>query len=345
MQPPSSSGGNGGNGGQPPSHHHDRSSPTPVLPHLSGFLGGPEPAGAGGSHGLGHQQHKRRAASLPASMMARLQQSGTGTVTAPQLLQQQQQQQQQEQQQKQPSEEEEEEEEKGLIFLAKPLRSPLLNPPLAPSDAAWPLAPPLEEGKEGSSPAAAVRGHMNASKHTIIRVGNRKSSRSQKHKHPFPLNKHTNKQTNTPQQTHTHTYKHTITHTHFNKHTNTHTPQQLRDPMTEVALRGKALARLGMVSGTWATVELANAAPGGEGERTRRRLCRLVALDPEHDDPALLLAAGLDGGDDESDEEEEEALVVLVPPPLLFNLSGALGPCRCVFSDVGFSIAACRYVP
>jgi hypothetical protein len=111
--------------------------------------------------------------------------------------------------------------------------------------------------------------------------------------------------------------------------------------MTEVALRGKALARLGMVSGTWATLELAGASDAEGQEGRRRRLCRLVALDH---DPALAVLDD-DNDSDGSDEEEEdgeegeaeleqEELVVLVPPPLLFNLSGALEPCRCGFRPI-----------
>jgi hypothetical protein len=97
----------------------------------------------------------------------------------------------------------------AIVFLAKPLPSPLLDPPLAPSDAALPLAPPE---KEAGSAAVRLAGWLS---HTKPKV------------RPLIL---------------------------FLIIDNIFNVKQLRDPMTEVALWGRALACLGMVSGTWATI-------------------------------------------------------------------------------------------
>lgn len=152
MRLPSPAGAGGGPGGAAT----DRSSPTPVLPHLSGFLGSgssSQPPHALGGH---HPHHpplppKKRGGSLPASMMARLQSSSSLAAAANPSTEVQQQHAQQGG------------EVAAVVFLAKPLPSPLLDPPLAPSDAALPLAPPVDGGKAGGATtmppgAAAVRG-------------------------------------------------------------------------------------------------------------------------------------------------------------------------------------------
>lgn len=188
----------------------DRSSPTPVLPHLSGFLGSSSSSSsqqqshvAAGGH---HPQRpplppKKRGGSLPASMMASLQ-SAANTRTRTQT---------------QTQEQIEGAGRGAIVFLAKPLPSPLLDPPLAPSDAALPLAPPEKEA--GTTPTAAA----------AVRLAAWLSQTKPKVRKPFliPII--------------------IIIDNIFNL-------KQLRDPMTEVALWGRALARLGMVSGTWATI-------------------------------------------------------------------------------------------
>ena len=133
--------------------------------------------------------------------------------------------------------------------------------------------------------------------------------------------------------------------------------------MTEVAIQPRSLAKLGMVSGTWATIKL-NTTGGGSSYREEEeeghlsssssnniKVCRLVALSEEEWSEYMAEEEEEDSSDaaDEKTQEEEEGEtlktvnlveegenfptvlqdVVLLPPLMLFNLSGSIrNPCR-----------------